>query len=502
MEYNVVSFLENSYRNYPKKYVCIDEDESLSYEELWETSHIIAENLIDKINRGNPVPILMKKSCKTLRVIWGIIKAGGCYVVIDPTLPQERILSILKVCSANFVISDKEYEKMGNLSVAYYSELIKNNERILSEDVNDRITSICDVDPLYVMFTSGSTGIPKGVVVSHRSVMDFINCFVELFDIQENDILGNQAPWDFDVSVKDIFSAIKVGATIQIIPKKYFSLPVQLVDFLDSKKISVLIWAVSALCIVSSRNLLRLKCPSSIHKIIFSGEVMPTKQYNIWREAYPKILFANVYGPTEITCNCTYYIVNGKYGENEVIPIGKAFPNERVFLMDENNLLIDKTMQDKIGEICVSGTAVGLGYYGEKEITEANFVQNPLNNKYTEIIYKTGDMGYYNSTGELCYSSRKDFQIKHMGHRIELTEVERVLNNIDSVEISCCVYFQNTIVAFIQGNFENKMVIHNARNKLPSYMIPERIIKLENMPLNKNGKIDRQELKKILEVSL
>ena len=503
MKKNVITFLENSYCKYPTKCACADEKNAISYCELWVDSHIIAGNLMNMVDIGMPVPVLMKKSCTTLKIIWGIIKAGGCYVIIDSSLPKERIANILRTLDATWIIGEScdEIKIPEEIDIFSFESLLVSNTNCQEDAVNERINQICDIDPLYIMFTSGSTGLPKGIVANHRSVIDFIDCFTEIFEICEGDIIGNQAPWDFDVSVKDIFSAARVGATLQIIPKKYFSLPTQLVDFLGERKITTLIWAVSALCIISSRGVLEYKKPESIKKIIFSGEVMPVKQYNIWRKSYPDAMFVNVYGPTEITCNCTYFFVEDLYNETEVIPIGSAFPNEKVFLLDDNECPINYVEKERsiIGEICISGTAVTMGYYNNFDATNLNFVQNPLNDRYPEIIYKTGDLGYYNENGQLCYSSRKDFQIKHMGHRIELGEIEKVVNGFSEVNMCCCVYHENEIVMFYEGKFDSKIIISQIRKKLPVYMVPAKIVNLDVMPLNKNGKTDRAKLVEYLE---
>ena len=509
MDKTVLSYLKNTVKQYPDKLCCIDDNEKITYRELDDLSNVVAYNLSSHVTRSTPIPLIMKKSCKALILMWGIIKAGCCYVVIDGNQPNVRIESILNTLSASLVICENDITKKVpsfNGRMFKYEELTTLDENLSKKFTSDEFgdnklligSDIIDTDPLYVMFTSGSKGTPKGVLVSHRNVVDFIDVFTELFDFNSDDIVGNQAPWDFDVSVKDIFSAIKVGATLRLIPKKYFSLPMDLAKLLDEDKVTTLTWAVSALVILSSRGILEQYTPKYIKKVIFSGEVMPAKQYNIWRNCYPEAKFINIYGPTEITCNCTYYEVIGLYGEDDVIPMGKAIPNERVFLLDDDDKLITEEMISVPGEVCVSGTAVTMGYFNNPEETAKRFVQNPLNKLFEEKIYRTGDLAYYTETGDLCFSSRKDFQIKHMGHRIELSEIERCINSFEGIHMSCCLYENEEISAFIEGASDEKALVMHMRKTLPVFMIPSRFIFVDSMPFNNNGKIDRKALKEQL----
>ncbi len=309
-------------------------------------------------------------------------------------------------------------------------------------------------------------------------------------------MIGNQAPFDFDVSVKDIYSALKTGASVQIIPKRIFSFPTQLLDYLCEKRITTLIWAVSALCIVSELKGFSYRVPDTVNKVLFSGEVMPVHHLNIWRQFLPDAMYVNLYGPTEITCNCTYYVIDREFEPGETIPIGRPFQNEKAFLLDEEDRLVE---QPRIrGEICVSGTALSLGYYNNREQTEKAFVQNPLNRQYSETIYRTGDLGYYNEQGELCYATRKDFQIKHMGHRIELGEIEKAMEKAGNVSRVCCVYdeISGKIIAFYEGTAEKRAIVKELRELIPAFMIPNVFCRKEGLPITKNGKIDRAALKK------
>ena len=354
--------------------------------------------------------------------------------------------------------------------------------------------SMIDTDPLYCNFTSGSTGTPKGVLVAHRSVIEFIDQFTEIFDITEADVIGNQAPFDFDVSVKDIYSAMKMGATLVVIPKAYFMFPNSVVDMLDENHVTTLIWAVSALCLLNRLHGLKHKVPADINKILFSGEAMPIRQLHAWQSYYPDAMFVNLYGPTEITCNCTYHILDRTYGEDEKLPIGIPFPNERVFLLDEENHLIEPGSIGKTGELCVAGTTLALGYYRNAAATVKAFVANPLQTDYPETIYRTGDLASYGEDGLLYFAGRKDFQIKHMGHRIELEEIEHALAVIPEIEGAACFYDRekNKVVACYIGIDDKKYLITAMKKKVPDYMVPNVFCKVDMLPLNKNGKTDKK----------
>lgn len=513
MSKTILDYLENSAEAFALKTACADENNEMTFNTLKNQAVQIGANLSREIMPRQAVAVYMDKSCETLALLLGIVYAGGYYCVLDTTHPADRINMILNTLdNPVLVVNEKtavKAEKLGYSGRVMSLDELKKSDmasaQISAESV-ERLAAIrqqmLDIDPLYAIFTSGSTGVPKGVIVNHRSTIDFIDCFTNEFGITEDDVIGNQAPWDFDVSVKDIYSCLKTGATLQIIPKQYFSFPIKLLDFLDDRKVTTLVWAVSALCIVTTLKGFEYKRPACLNKIMFSGEVMPIKHLNQWRECYPDATFVNLYGPTEITCNCTYYVVDREFGVDEKLPMGRAFANERVFLLDDEDGLVDKTRPNVLGEICVSGTAVTMGYINNPDKTNESFVQNPLNKRWNEIIYRTGDLGYYNENGELFFSSRKDFQIKHMGHRIELGEIEIAMNAIEGVVRSCCIFDaeQNKILGFFEtredSDLDRKGVTHALKEKLPQWMIPNVLIKVDSMPITKNGKIDRNELRR------
>lgn len=493
----VLEYLEASAERMGNQTSVIDEKGSCSWAELHRKAEQTASGLLSRVSRGTPVPVLMDKSIGTMEAFFGAVYAGGFYVPLNPELPSARLEQILNTLERDFVVTDEAHRELALTLVQEENILlveVLEQTPLNSEALCQIREGMIDTDPLYANFTSGSTGTPKGVLVCHRSVLDFIDHYTQIFDITEQDVIGNQAPFDFDVSVKDIYSAMRTGATLVIIPRALFSRPVELLDFLCGYKVTVMTWAVSALCLVSTFHGLDYKTPDTVRKILFSGEVMPLKHLNSWMSHLPETRFVNLYGPTEITCNCTYHVIDRDRDYSDGIPIGRAFPNERVFLLNSDNKEV--TEPDVSGEICVAGSALALGYYNAPEQTAERFVMNPLNPHYPERIYRTGDLGRYNEQGELVFAGRKDFQIKYMGHRIELEEIERAIAAVPGIERACCVFDEakGRLYGYYVGGMDKKELYNTLSKTLPAFMIPGLLTSLPEMPLTKNGKIDRKAL--------
>jgi non-ribosomal peptide synthetase component F len=342
------------------------------------------------------------------------------------------------------------------------------------------------------VFTSGSTGVPKGVVAAHRSVIDYTESLCEAIGFDENTVFGNQTPLYFDAPLKEIMPTIKYGATAYLIPKVNFMFPVKLCEYLNEHKINTVCWVVSALTMISSLGALEKTPPRYLTTVCFGSEVFPRRQYELWREALPQARFFNLYGPTEATGMSTYWRAERQLGEDEPIPIGVPFKNTDIILLSDEKTAVTEIGEP--GEICMRGTCVTLGYYNNPEKTAEAFILNPLNTAYPEYIYRTGDMGKYNEYGELVFISRRDAQIKHQGHRIELGEIEAVTQELECVGRACCVYDSEgkRIVMYYSGECGEKELASELAKLLPRYMIPSEIIKMDRLPLTPNGKMDRR----------
>ncbi|EOX9270192.1 amino acid adenylation domain-containing protein [Campylobacter upsaliensis] len=488
---HIDDFLQKSVKKFPQKMLFKEMGGvSITYKEFDDLSQKVATKLLNTLAKEpiqSPILIILPKSINTLISFFGVAKSGNFYTLLDEKMPLERIEKIIKVLKPKAFITSKSLNLKLDLPTLY-TEDFESYERDEEALIKARLKHI-DTNLLYVFFTSGSTGLPKGVSISHKSVIDYAFWVSEEFELDENEIIANQAPLYFDNSILDIFPTIKEGGSVHLVPNSLFAFPLKVLEYLENEEVNTIFWVPSVLIYFANTQALEKFKLEKLKKVLFCGEIMPNKQLNYWRTHLPHTLFANLYGPTEITDVCCFYKVDREFKDEELLPIGKACKNTELLVFDENKNFINEA--GKKGELYVRGTSLSLGYYNDIEKTKAAFIQNPLHHNYLDLLYKTGDIVAYNEFGELLCYGRLDNQIKFKGHRIELGEIEAVLNSHEKIKNSACIFKDDKLIAFYESEEELDLKGF-CKQKLPPYMIASSFVRVEKFALNANGKIDRK----------
>ena len=496
---NLLDYLRNTARRLPDKVSFCDGKTAYTYAELYSLSASVgtaAARLVGAPDK--PVFVMVDRTAVSVLGLMSVLQAGCFYVPVDRKTPSDRFEAMLTqidppliVCSAHDKAKTEELAEGRPVLCIEEAADTEPDTELLTE----RQLSVLDSDPAYCIFTSGSTGTPKGILISHRSAIDFTEWMAETCGVTEDDVLGNQAPFYFDLSVKDLYQTLRNGTTTHILPQRFFMFPILLANYLDENRVTTLIWATSAFRLVANSGMFDKKIPKSINKVILGGEALQASHLNIWRRALPECKFTNLYGPTEVTVDCTYFPIEREYRDDETIPIGKACRNMEVMLLDDD---LHEVPHGEAGEICVRGTGLALGYFGDKEKTDRVFVQNPRNTSYPERIYRTGDLARLDEDGNLVFLARRDDQVKHMGYRIELGEIETAINSLKDVLEAICFFDaeNDEIVCEYRGSVDDGELIRQLGTRLPRYMMPNVCVCRKTMPYNANGKIDRVSIRK------
>jgi len=490
--------------------VCLSffEGSDITFSQLNERSNQYLDWLIKKgTTKGDVIGILNNKSFDAFALMIACLKLGAIYTNLDPFSPSARLSKIIDRCSPKFIFSDLTEEELdADLSKPYRYQLYILQSEELNAELDDSsklnnacVESVCGTDPAYIMFTSGSTGFPKGAVMTHGNLISFLEWSIGITQPGHNEVFTNVNPIYFDNSVFDFYTSVFSGSTLAPLTADITKNPAKLVAAIDQLKCTIWFSVPSLLVYLLTTRVLNGNNMNHIRLFIFGGEGFPKPKLKQLYDLYgERAALLNVYGPTECTCICSEYFIQESDFEDmtNLAPLGQMTKNFFYQIVDENLSLSDR------GELLLGGPNVGSGYYNDQERTEKAFIQNPSHNNFRDIMYRTGDLVERDSFGLVHFKGRVDNQIKHMGYRIELEEIEAGLNTLSGVKEAAAIYKKlgvglGQIVAFVASDLPLKSqdLIRQIRLVVPDYMVPKKIEVLTALPKNQNGKIDRNALK-------
>ena len=506
MQINVLEYFKNTVKKYSTRVAVREGDRNLDFKtlELLSTRFSAQVSAFVENRTNNPIAVFLPKSIESIVADLAILFSGNFYMNLDVKSPEARSRNILDLIKPSAIITNSTYfDKLraivGNDLVLNIDEQIE--DVIFDENqINSRLKQVIDTDPLCIINTSGSTGTPKGVVLNHKSFIDFTEWAIETLKISDNEVIGSLSPIVFDIYSFELCMLMAKGSTIVLLPETLAAFPVKILTLMEDAKVTFIFWVPTIMVNIANMDLFSKISLPELKTVWFAGEVFPTKQFNYWKRQFPSVKFVNLYGPIEITLDCTYFIVERELKDDEPIPIGFPCRNTDVLILNDKNQLAEL---DEQGELCVRGTSLAMGYYNNPIKTSEAFVQNPLNNSYPEIIYRTGDFVFRNERGEIVFKGRRDSLVKHMGYRIELGEIEHVIiNTLKLVKTGCVVYNygKKEITLFYETN--NDLSVADMKRAIsevfPKYMVPTVFHKREELPRNMNGKIDRLKLSNLV----
>ena len=478
----------------------------MTYAELHRRSDQLASALKEQgVSPGDRVGILMNKSIESLVVIFGILKTGAAYVPIDSLAPRSRVEYILDHCEIRVLVATREgADKIlptPGASSSLKIIIVAGEELFGDRSATFEPIDFSDTNPAYILHTSGSTGMPKGVGLSHLNSLTFVNMAAEYFRIDKEDRLACHAPLQFDLTVFDLFVAVRNGAAIVLVPETLSIFPMKLAQFIDESKITVWNSVASVLSLLAERGRMDRFRFDSLRTVIFSGDVLPAKYLRKLKTFLPRVRFFNVYGQTEANSSMCYPVGEVPEGNGWRMPIGKAFPNFEVFALDERHQVIRRPAE--VGELYVRGSSLATGYWGDPEKTSGSFVTDPRSKLSNRKVYRTGDLVTLDHNRDFLFLGRKDHQVKSRGYRVQLDEIESVLNNHPSVKEAVVLAMPDDLIgnrilahlATVDGKKLTEMEVFEYCGKtLPGYMVPEKCIFHDRFPKTSTGKTDKKSL--------
>lgn len=469
-------------------------DRRLSFRELAARARGAGAALRGLELTRQPVGVLTDRAIEPVVGFLGALYSGSFYVPIDVELPGEKLRRVIEDAGLKVILCGRDGEALLR-RVGYVGRILRFED--LPSEGDCPLPCDPDCDELYMVYTSGSTGLPKGVLKTQSAELDFIDAYWERMGFREDDVLGNQTPFYFDAAAKDLYLMLCRGLTLVMIPTELFALPPELIDYLNEKRVTVASWVPTVLSLVAQLNPFSLVKPATLRMVLFVGEVMPMKHLNVWRRALPDVTYVNLYGQSEIAGVCSFFVVEGEFADGDTLPIGKALDNSRLYLLDGDSVV---TEAGRVGELYIVSRALAAGYWRDEEKTRQSFLVRDFGDGPVRC-FKTGDMARYDGAGNLLFATRTDGQIKHMGHRIELGEIETAAGALSGVDRCCCLYDRETrkLVLFCQLSPGSERTGRELRSELKAllapYMLPGKVLIMESLPLSRNGKIDREALK-------
>ena len=482
-----LSYLNATADRLPDKLSFSDGENGLTFAELRRAVAGVGACLKSKGAMAEPVGVLMERSAYEIAAFLGVLEAGCFYVPLDEQMPRERLDRIVRALNPRFILTDQK-----NLTAAeglcpaaehlIYSRAaaFPGPDRLREESAEDALS--------YVVFTSGSTGEPKGVSIRESALLDYAATLPVALDFDESLIFGIQSPLYFDAWLKELLGVMVKGATAYLLPRELFVNPVSLIEYINERKINALCWVSSAFSLVSRLRTFYAVVPEHLKLMCFGSEVFPVKQLTAWQKACPDARIFQLYGATECTGMSFYHPVLGPQAPDRPVPVGKPFPGTKLYLLDDEGRLADE------GEIVIGGPSVMAGYYKDPVRTAAALIPDPADPEGGQLCYRTGDIGRLDENGDLIFIGRRDQQIKHMGHRVELGEIEAAALSLKGVHEAVCMYVadRQRIDLFYTGPAQPWDLVVGLKVKLPGYMTPNRTEQRSELPHLPNGKIDRR----------
>jgi D-alanine--poly(phosphoribitol) ligase subunit 1 len=509
-KYNLgIRFQETVDRNPGRPALKFNNGDDVSYQELNSRANQFARQLLALgVSQQDVICISGVKKRETFALMIACLKLGAVYVVLDPESPSARLEKILSACRPKLLFAEPELvsalediRQEMNISAVCDDQKMQERVAVYEQSNLAETKKVTASNPAYIMFTSGSTGFPKGAVMTHDNVANLIDWSIETFRISPDDIHTNVNPLYFDNSVFDFYSTLFSGACLVPFPKDVVTDPKILIEMIDKLECTSWFSVPSLLIFLQTMKALKRNNMKHISRFIFGGEGYPKSKLKQLYDMYgDRAALINVYGPTECTCICSAYKLNADDFKDlqGFPPLGDMIDNFSYLILDENNR---KVADNEVGELCLIGPNVGRGYYNDHTRTNTGFVQNPCNTSYSETIYKTGDLVRYNNLDDKIYIiGRKDNQIKHMGYRIELEEIETALNTLDYVSQAMTLHGSahgiSRIIAIISLKIEvsESEIRKDLQEIIPDYMIPTVYHFIDELPKNPNGKVDRKRL--------